>query len=254
MYVLGSRARDGKRAGPTIYELNAGREGRSAREIPRLVAAGLAITWHAGRRELITMAVLEVLSGVGVAAEVVVGRRVLEAILATQHVGSGSAGVGVGTSAGLRNGWQGMWPSAVLLGIITALLGLAGAVLREQERMLSELTQRYAQDRILDVTCAVELAAFDQPEFHDRVARAQVGVMRAPQLPCRTIWPCRPRPPGPRRSYCWGSGWRSPGRAPGCCRSRRCSSMTSWPSPGTRPPRNRVRRFRWRTMMVRSAQ
>jgi ATP-binding cassette subfamily B protein len=36
MYVLGSRARDGKRAGPTIYELNAGREGRSAREIPRL--------------------------------------------------------------------------------------------------------------------------------------------------------------------------------------------------------------------------
>ena len=163
--MLGSRARDGKRAGPTIYELNAGREGRSAREIPRLVAAGAAITWHAGRRELITMAVLEVLSGVGVAAEVVVGRRVLAAILATQHVGSGS--VGVGTSAGLGGGWHGVWPSAVLLGIITALLGLAGAVLREQERMLSELTQRYAQDRILDVTCAVELAAFDQPEFHD---------------------------------------------------------------------------------------
>jgi len=39
---------------------------------------------------------------------------------------------------------------------------------------LSELTSRYAQDRILDVTCAVELAAFDQPEFHDRAARAQV--------------------------------------------------------------------------------
>ncbi len=48
--------------------------------------------------------------------------------------------------------------------------------------MLSELTSRYAQDRILDVTCEVELAAFDQPEFHDRVARAQVGVMRAPQM------------------------------------------------------------------------
>jgi ATP-binding cassette, subfamily B, bacterial len=68
------------------------------------------------------------------------------------------------------------------LGIITAALGLARVVLREQQRMLSELTSRYAQDRILDVTCAVELAAFDQPEFHDRVARAQVGVMRAPQM------------------------------------------------------------------------
>jgi hypothetical protein len=69
MYVLGgSRSSDGKRAGPTIYELNARGEKRSAREIPRLVAAGVAITWHAGRRELTTMAVLELLSGAGVCA------------------------------------------------------------------------------------------------------------------------------------------------------------------------------------------
>jgi ATP-binding cassette, subfamily B, bacterial len=91
---------------------------------------------------------------------VVVGRRVLEAILATQHRSAGLAGV---------------WPSFALLAAITAVLGMAGVVLREQQRMLSELTSRYAQDRILDVTCAVELAAFDEPEFHDRVARAQAG-------------------------------------------------------------------------------
>ena len=163
----GSRSSGGKRAGPTIYELNAGGQGRSAREIPRLVRAGLTLTWRAGPRELITMAVLEVLCGIGVAAEVVVGRRGAEAVLGTQH-----------TSAGLAS----VWPSAALLGLITAALGLAGVVLREQQRMLSELTARYAQDRILDVTCAVELAAFDQPEFHDRVARAQAGVMRAPQM------------------------------------------------------------------------
>ena len=163
----GSRSSGGKRAGPTIYELNAGGEGRSVRDVPRLVGAGLTLTWRAGPRELITMAVLEVLCGIGVAAEVVVGRRVLEAVLGTQH-----------TSAGLAS----VWPSAALLGLITAALGLAGVVLREQQRMLSELTARYAQDRILDVTCAVELAAFDQPEFHDRVARAQAGVMRAPQM------------------------------------------------------------------------
>jgi ATP-binding cassette subfamily B protein len=168
MYVLsGSRSGRGGRAGPTIYELNAGGEGRSLREVPRLVAAGLAITWRAGRRELIVMAALELLSGVGVAGEVVVGRRTLAAILATQHTTAGVASV---------------WPSAAALGGITALLGLAGAVLREQQRLLSELTSRYAQDRILDVTCDVELAAFDQPEFHDRAARAQAGVMRAPQL------------------------------------------------------------------------
>ena len=92
MYVLGgARSSGGKRAGPTIYELNAHGEQRSAREIPRLVAAGVGITWRAGRRELITIAALEVLSGVGVAAEVVVGRHVAEALLVTtQHAGSGS--------------------------------------------------------------------------------------------------------------------------------------------------------------------
>ncbi len=36
-----TRAVGGKRTGPTIYELNATGEGRSVREIPRLVAAGL---------------------------------------------------------------------------------------------------------------------------------------------------------------------------------------------------------------------
>src|SRR5215469_8157108 len=159
MYVLGGpRSGSGKRAGPTIYELNAPGEKRSSREMPRLVLAGLAITWHAGRRELVTMTALELMSGIGVAAEVVVGRRVLQAILATQH-----------TSAGLAR----VWPSFAFLAAITAVLGMAGVVLREQQRMLSELTSRYAQDRILDVTCAVELAAFDEPEFHDRVARAQ---------------------------------------------------------------------------------
>src|SRR6202167_2257783 len=109
MYVLGgSRSSDGKRAGPTIYELNAHGEKRSAREIPRLVAAGVAITWHAGRRELITMAVLELLSGVGVAAEVGVGRRVLEAILAPQRAGPLPSGTG--------SGLAGVWPSGVVVG------------------------------------------------------------------------------------------------------------------------------------------
>jgi ATP-binding cassette subfamily B protein len=164
MYMIGGSR---SRGGPTIYDLNKGGEGRSRRELPRLVAAGLAITWHADRRDLITMAALELFSGVGIAAEVVVGRHALSAILATER-----------TSAGLPS----VWPSAATLGVITALLGLAGVVLREQQRMLSELTSRYAQDRILDVTCAVDLAAFDEPAFHDRAARAQIGVMRSQQM------------------------------------------------------------------------
>jgi hypothetical protein len=65
----GGRAAGGKRAGPTIYELHSRGKRRSAREIPRLAAAGVGICWRAGRRELITLGVLELLSGAGVAAE-----------------------------------------------------------------------------------------------------------------------------------------------------------------------------------------
>src|SRR5258708_14564302 len=109
MYVFGgSRSSSGKRAGPTIYELNASGEGRSSREIPRLVGAGLVITWRAGRRELITMTALEVLSGIGVAAEVVVGRRGLGAILAPRPPRAGLAAA---------------WPSLALRPPLTAVPG-----------------------------------------------------------------------------------------------------------------------------------
>jgi hypothetical protein len=91
----GGRAPGGKRAGPTIYELHSHGKRRSAREIPRLVAAGIAICWRAGRRELITLGVLELLSGAGVAAEVVVGRQVLQAFLLTGDAAS-SGGGGIG--------------------------------------------------------------------------------------------------------------------------------------------------------------
>jgi len=177
----GAGSAGGKRGGPTIYELNSRGKRRSAREIPRLVAAGVALCWRAGRRELITMGLLELLSGAGVAGQVVVGRQVLQAILLADHAVDGGGMMGSG-GTGLASGWSSVWTSAALLGLITAVLGVAGAVQREQQRMLAELTSRYAQDRILDVTCAVELAAFDEPEFHDRVARAQAGTRHAPQM------------------------------------------------------------------------
>src|SRR5689334_22325258 len=143
MFVVSGARSDGKRAGPTIYEMNDAGPKQSPRELARLAVTSVGIVWHAARRELITMVALEVLTGIGVAVEVVVGRNVAEAVLETQRSGVGLAAV---------------WPSAVTLAVITAVLGLAGIVLRETQRMMTELTQRHAQDRILDVTCAVDLA------------------------------------------------------------------------------------------------
>ena len=101
MFVVpGARSAGGKRAGPTIYEMNAAGRRQSPRELARLAASSVSIVWQAARRELVTMAGLEVLSGIGVAGEVVVGRRVAEAVLETQ-----GSGVGLGPCGLARSRW-----------------------------------------------------------------------------------------------------------------------------------------------------
>jgi ABC-type multidrug transport system fused ATPase/permease subunit len=163
----GARTAGGKRGGPTVYEVNDFGGKHSPRDLPRLVASGVRIVWRAARRELLALLALEAVTGVGTAVQVVAGRDALDVLLATQHGDAGVADV---------------WPSVALLAVVTAVLGLAGMVLFEVQRLMNELTTRYAQDRILDVTCEVELATFDDPQFHDLAARAQMGVMRCPQM------------------------------------------------------------------------
>ena len=151
----------------TIYDLHDTDVPRSPRELPRLVLAALRIVWSAGRRQSAIAIALQVVGGLGTAALVVLGKQVLDGLLAADRTGGGI---------------EDFLPSAAALAVVTAVLGLLGAVRREQEELLAELTTRYAQARILDVACAVELAAFDEPGFHDRVARAQASVQRAPMV------------------------------------------------------------------------
>lgn len=56
------------------------------------------------------------------------------------------------------------------------------AVAQRRHQLLGELASRHAQARIHDVACAVELGAFDDPAFHDHVARAQASVFRTTQV------------------------------------------------------------------------
>jgi hypothetical protein len=63
------------------------------------------------------------------------------------------------------------------LGTIVALpiaLEFARAIENEQSRLLGELVGRRALDRVLDVTTTADLLDFEDPEFHDRVCRAQM--------------------------------------------------------------------------------
>jgi ABC-type multidrug transport system fused ATPase/permease subunit len=153
--------------GYTIYELMDAGRGRSRRELPKLIAGATRLMWAAGRRELLAVVALEALSAVGLAVTVLLGQDALAGILRADRDGGG---------------WRGFLPEVIALAVVSAVLTVTQALIRHQDQLLSELTERHAQARILDVACEVELAAFDEPSFHDRVARAQIGAMRARQI------------------------------------------------------------------------
>jgi ATP-binding cassette subfamily B protein len=152
--------------GVTIYQLNQPAD-RSRRELPRVIAGALKLMWAAGPRELATVAGVELVSAVGLAVAVLLGRDVLEALVQADQTGAG---------------WKSFLPELVALAVLSILLTVAQALVGRQHQMLMELTTHEAQARILDVTAAVELAAYDDPAFHDRAARAQAGAMRGQQV------------------------------------------------------------------------
>jgi hypothetical protein len=152
--------------GVTIYELNQPND-RSRRELPRVIAGALKLMWAAGPRELATVVSVELVSALGLAVAVLLGRDVLEALVDAERTGAG---------------WDAFLPELVALAVLSIVLTVAQALVGRQHQMLMELTTHEAQARILDVTADVELAAFDDPAFHDRAARAQAGAMRGQQV------------------------------------------------------------------------
>lgn len=140
---------------------------RSRRELPRVIAGALRLIWAAGRREFVTVLLVEALAAAGLAGLVLLGREVLQGVLAADSDGTG---------------WSGLVPELAALAALSTVLAVTQALVGRQHQLLAELTSRHAQTRILDGACGVELSAFDDPAFHDRVARAQAAVFRAQQV------------------------------------------------------------------------
>jgi ATP-binding cassette subfamily B protein len=135
------------------------------RDLPRLLAESFRLVWEAGRREFLLTATLQLLSALGIAAQLFVGKAVFSSIL-NAHGGS----------------FGDVLPALVVLVALTVALEIAQAVEAEQSRLLAELVGRRALDRVIDVTVSVDLLAFEQPDFYDRLRRAQAqGMFRAMQ-------------------------------------------------------------------------
>jgi len=136
------------------------------RDLPRLVWDSLKLVWGAGRREFLVMSGLQLIQAVGVAAQLFIGKAVLDAVLA----------------AGATDDFASVLPELAGLVGITVALDFARAIETEQTRVLSELVGRQALSRVIDVSTRVDLLAFESPDFYDRLQRARAqGMFRSMQ-------------------------------------------------------------------------
>jgi ATP-binding cassette, subfamily B, bacterial len=149
----------------TIYDAFRQPPDRSLRRLPRLVGTAFALVWRASPRQLGLLTTLQVLAGAGVAAQLLVGAQVVAAVLRAERLGLGLGSV---------------VPSLLALLAVSALLGCANAARVELTRLLAEATARHAQDRIIAVATDVDLEAYERPQFHDRLQRAQVAAQGRP--------------------------------------------------------------------------
>jgi ATP-binding cassette subfamily B protein len=132
----------------------------NVRQLPALIRAALGITWQAGRRDLLLSTVLQAVSGVGLVLMLLLARGALNALLDAAHSGGSLSDV---------------LPWIAAMAVTAGGQSFATTVQRERQHVLGELVTRHVQGKVLDVTARVDLATFDDPEFHNRVERVGMG-------------------------------------------------------------------------------
>jgi ATP-binding cassette subfamily B protein len=131
---------------------------RSPRRLLQLLGSSMAMLWEASPRLVLLFAVLQVLSSAALGYALLVVRNLVSDLLsATQS----------------QAGFGSIVPQLAVLSGVVAFTALAGTVQNYLRMLLAEEVGWLADQRVLDVACAVELEAFDSTEFHDRLTRAQ---------------------------------------------------------------------------------
>ncbi|SDH27603.1 ATP-binding cassette, subfamily B/ATP-binding cassette, subfamily C [Sinosporangium album] len=129
-----------------------------ARKLPSLIRRALGMAWEAGPRDTIAVITLNLLSGVFTAFGLLATTGVLEALFS---VGP--------TPERIRAALPSLILVATAAVLRTALQAGAGF---SQARLRPQVA-RIAEERMYGLTSQVELAAYDDPDFHDALQRAR---------------------------------------------------------------------------------
>jgi ATP-binding cassette, subfamily B, bacterial len=128
------------------------------RAVPRLTRDALRVAWQASRRELLLALGMQTLAGGAMTLQLLAARHVLFELLALNENTHSSVG---------------LIPSFVILIGAMVVMGATMALAEQRQRLLAEMVAQHALRQIIGISTRVELAAFENPDFHDQLERAR---------------------------------------------------------------------------------
>lgn len=147
-----------------LLQLRLRTEPRGVKRFPTLLSAAIRLAWASAPGDLIAAAAFQLVSAVGVAAQVLITREVIFAILELDADSSVAPVV----------------PWVLALVGIQGLIQVLGLLKAERQRIMGELVARRAIGEVLDTGAAVPLIRYEDPAFHDRLLRAQINAGSRP--------------------------------------------------------------------------
>jgi ATP-binding cassette subfamily B protein len=147
------------------YYLSAKQAPKSPRSLPRLTRSALTLAREARPSLFYLCAVAQILVAVLLAAQVLMGKLALEAIIdAEQEDGSVSDAI------------------VPLVGLVAtgAMTSFIGAFQTQAQRLLGQYVRERTLDATLAVTTGVDLETFESPEFFDDLQRVQTNALLQP--------------------------------------------------------------------------
>ena len=149
---------------PLALRVAARSESKSLGRLRRLVGSSLSLVWSSGRRLLLALVAVQLLSAVALAAQVITVERVLSGMLTTVqgHV------------------MDEVLLPVLVLALLSAVAAVAGAVQGQLQRLLGESVGRRMWGQVLEVATGVGLRYFESPEFYNRLQRVQTSAVVRP--------------------------------------------------------------------------
>jgi len=127
------------------------------RRVPALTWVALRLVWSADRKHLLATILLQAISAVAIAVQLLITRELLTALGDIGHGGS----------------VHDLYPWLAALALFTAGLSVIAAFTAYEQKLLVELASRHAFDRIIEVSVTVDLESFENADFYDQLHRAR---------------------------------------------------------------------------------